>query len=79
MTSNVDCLSTLYSRPGDRLYRPQVEPQSLIRILLLLNVKLPDFPDMYPPSILHIIKGRPFGVGLECLAHSLQERNTLYD
>ena len=27
----------------------------------------------------HIIKGRPFGVGFECLAHSLQERNTLYD
>jgi hypothetical protein len=30
-------------------------------------------------EISHIIKGRPFGVGFECLAHSLQERNTLYD
>ena len=30
-------------------------------------------------GISHIIKGRPFGVGFECLAHSLQERNTLYD
>jgi hypothetical protein len=26
-----------------------------------------------------IIKGRPFGVGFECLAHFLQKRNTLYD
>ena len=32
-----------------------------------------------PSAISHIIKGRPFGVGFECLAHSLQERNTLYD
>src|SRR6267378_975341 len=30
-------------------------------------------------ALSHIIKGRPFGVGFECLAHSLQERNTLYD
>jgi hypothetical protein len=36
-------------------------------------------PGQLSRQISHIIKGRPFGVGLECLAHSLQERNTLYD